>query len=92
MKANLSTFSIAPTDVVFINVTAMGRQVFTATLSGKSSFDDMMRSVRNSLGDREGLLTVNFRNSSQGTTAKLVMRMRRQSASMLRAQMKGNAA
>lgn len=92
MNANLSTFSIAPTDVVFVNVTSMGQQVFTATLCGKSSFDDMMHSVRCSLGDREGLLTVNFRNSSQGTTAKLTMRLRRPSASMLRAQMKGHAA
>lgn len=92
MNANLSTFSIAPTDVVFVNVTTMGRQVFSTTLSGKSSFDEMMRSVRSSLGDRDGLLTVNFRNSSQGTSAKLTMRLRRPSASLLRAQMKGYAA
>ncbi len=87
-----NSFSVKNSDVVFVNVMAIGRQVMTVTLSGNSSVEELMENVKVRLSGLDGLLTVNLRNSSQGTAAKRVLRLRRPSAGMLRAHMKGYAA
>lgn len=87
-----TSFSVTNSDVVFVNVMAFGRQLMTVTLSGNSSVDELMEAVKSLLADLDGLLTVNLRNSSQGTTAKRVLRLRKPSSGLLRAQMKGYAA
>ncbi|MDE5979520.1 MAG: hypothetical protein K2G84_05745 [Muribaculaceae bacterium] len=87
-----TSFSVTNSDVIFVNVMAVGRQVMTATLSGIASIEELMEDVRNRLADMDGLLTVNLRNSSQGTSAKRVLRLRKPSSGLLRAQMKGYAA
>lgn len=88
----MNSFAVNQTDVIFVNVTAIGRQVFTATLSGIASEDEVMKAVVSRLQGVDGLLTVNLRNSSQGTVAKRVVRLRRQGTGLLRAQMQGYAA
>lgn len=86
------SFSVANSDIIFVNVMAVGRQVMTVTLSGNNSVDDLMNEIKERLNGFDGLLTINLRNSSQGTVSKRVVRLRRQSAGLLRAQMKGYAA
>lgn len=88
----MNSFAVNQTDVIFVNVTAIGRQVFAATLSGIASEEEVMKTVVSNLQGVDGLLTVNLRNSSQGTVAKRVVRLRRQGMGMLRAQMQGYAA
>ncbi len=87
-----SSFSVNTNDIIFVNVTSLGRQVMSVTLSGNNSVESLMGKLRSELADLDGLLTVNLRNSSQGTTAKRVMRMRKPGAGLLRAQMQGYAA
>lgn len=87
-----SSFSVTNSDIVFVNVMAVGRQVMAVTLSGNASVAELMENLRGRLAGMDGLLTVNLRNSSQGTTAKRVFRLRKPSGGLLRAQMKGNAA
>jgi len=87
-----TSFSVTNTDIVFVNVMAIGRQVMTATLSGSTSVEELMEDVKGRLAGFDGLLTVNLRNSSQGTITKRVLRLRKPSCGLLRAQMKGDAA
>lgn len=87
-----NSFSVTNSDIVFVNVMAVGRQVMTVTLSGNASVEQLMEDVKSRLEGIDGLLTVNLRNSSQGTAAKRVVRLRKPSGSLLRAQMKGYAA
>lgn len=87
-----TSFSVTNTDVIFVNVMAVGRQVMTVTLSGNGSVEELMENIKGRLAGLDGLLTVNLRNSSQGTAAKRVLRLRRPSSGLLRAQMKGYAA
>lgn len=87
-----NSFSVTNSDIVFVNVMAVGRQVMTVTLSGNASVEQLMEDVKSRLAGIDGLLTVNLRNSSQGTAAKRVVRLRKPSGGLLRAQMKGYAA
>lgn len=87
-----NSFSVTNSDIVFVNVMAVGRQVMTVTLSGNASVEQLMEDVKSRLAGMDGLLTVNLRNSSQGTAAKRVVRLRKPSGGLLRAQMKGYAA
>lgn len=87
-----NSFSVTNSDIVFVNVMAVGRQVMTVTLSGNASVEQLMEDVKRRLAGMDGLLTVNLRNSSQGTAAKRVVRLRKPSGGLLRAQMKGYAA
>lgn len=88
----MNSFAVRNTDVIFVNVTSIGRQVLAVTLSGSSSEQELMTVVRSRLADVDGLLTINFRNSSQGTVAKRVVRIRKTACGLLRSQMKGDAA
>lgn len=87
-----NSFSVKNSDTVFVNVMAIGRQVMTVTLSGNASLEELMDEVKSRLAGLDGLLTVNLRNSSQGTATKRVLRLRKPSSGLLRAQMKGYAA
>ena len=87
-----NSFSVTNSDVIFVNVMAVGRQVMAVTLSGSTSVEELMAEVMGRLSGMEGLLTVNLRNGSQGTAAKRVLRLRRPSTGLLRSQMKGDAA
>jgi hypothetical protein len=88
----MNNFSVSLTDKIFVNVSVLGRQVMVTTVSGKASVEELMESVKPLLAGFDGLLTVNFRNSSQGTTAKRVLRMRKPGCGLLRAQMQGYVA
>lgn len=87
-----NSFSVTNTDKIFVNVMSLGRQVLTVTISCNSSIDELMAEIKVRLSELDGLLTINLRNSSQGTFAKRVLRLRRPSSGLLRAQMKGYAA
>jgi hypothetical protein len=88
----MNSFIVEQNDVIFVNVSAFGRQITNVTLSGKSSVEELMASLRLQLANLDGLLTLNLRNRSQGTSTKVVLRLRKSSGSFLRAQMKGDAA
>lgn len=87
-----STVAVNPTDIIFVTVARLGRPVMQLTVSGSDSFTALMEEIRMSVENLDGLLTIDIRNSSQGTKARRVMRLRRSGFGMLRAQMKGNAA
>lgn len=87
-----SAFSVSRSDIIFVNVTAVGRQVMTATMSGSASVDELIDNLRGQLAGHEGLLTINLRNRTQGTITKRVLRLQRPTSGLLRAQMKGYAA
>ncbi len=87
-----TSFSVTNSDIIFVNVMVVGRQVMNVTLSGNASVEELMENVKGRLAGIDGLLTVNLRNSSQGTVAKRVLRLRKPSGGLLRAQMKGDAA
>jgi hypothetical protein len=86
------TFSVGRNDKIFVNVSIVGRQVMTITMSGISSVEELMDSLKERLAEFDGLLTVNLRNGSQGTSAKRVMRLRKPACGLLRAQMQGYVA
>lgn len=88
----MNTFSVTVSDVVFVNVAACGRNLVSFTLKGNSSTDELMSALRGMLAGYKGLLSVNLRNSTQGTATKVVLRLNRQSVGGLRAQMQGYAA
>ena len=90
--APAATFTVAANDVIFITVSELGREILTLTLRGSSSVCQLMEQLRRHLEGIEGLLTLNFRNGTQGTSVKRVLRLRRSGATILRSQMKGKAA
>ena len=90
--APATTFTVAANDVIFITVSELGREILTLTFCGSSSVCQLMEQLRRRLEGIEGLLTLNFRNGTQGTSVKRVLRLRRSGATILRAQMKGKAA
>ena len=87
-----ASVAVNPTDIIFVTVARLGRPVMQLTVSGSDSFTALMEEIRLSVENLDGLLTIDIRNSSQGTKARRVMRLRRSGFGMLRSQMKGNAA
>ncbi len=60
----MSTISIS--DVIFASIIKQGRHIATFRLSGLSSFKDAIHQLRCIVNSSLGLVTVNFRNSTQG--------------------------
>lgn len=87
-----SSVVVNPSDIIFVTVARLGSPVLQMTVKGSDSFTALMEEVRLNVENLDGLLTIDIRNSSQGTKARRVMRLRRSGVGMLRAQMKGNAA
>lgn len=58
--------TITCTDTIFATVKLRGVTLASFTLRGMSSFSDVVRHVRSSVGDVAGLATLQLRNSSQG--------------------------
>lgn len=74
MYTYLST--ISPDDIIFVTVSSIGRRVASFTLSGMNSDQDIDTALRHNLADMGGLLTVDLRNRTSGTSARRVLRMR----------------
>lgn len=87
-----SAFPVGKEDIIFVNVVSLGKTVMSTAISGKSSVEELMEALRHQLAGCDGLLTVNLRNRTQGTSTKRVLRLRKPSAGILRTQMKGYAA
>lgn len=54
------------TDIIFATVKLRGKTLASLTLNGMTSFSDVVREVRTSIGNVAGLATLQLRNPTQG--------------------------
>ncbi len=62
--SHMSTINFS--DVIFASIIKQGCQIATFRLSGLSSFKDAVYQLRCMINSKMGLVTVKFRNSTQG--------------------------
>ena len=73
-------FEISPDDVIFVDVTTLGRPVGGFSVKSCSCLADVIEAVRRRLSNREGLLSLTLRNRSLGTSVRRVVRLSKGSA------------
>ena len=56
------------TDIIYATVKMRGRTLASLSINGVTSFKEVVREVRASIGSVAGLATMQLRNSSQGWT------------------------
>jgi hypothetical protein len=62
------TTTINTDDILFATVISHGSTIASLRFSGASSYNDVVKHVKNSLNNTLGLITINLRNRSQGWT------------------------
>ncbi|MDE6265687.1 MAG: hypothetical protein K2M11_11170 [Paramuribaculum sp.] len=58
--------TILSTDILYATVSQRGTTIATLTLSGMSSFAEIVKHIRSIIKDTIGMLTLNLRNGTQG--------------------------
>lgn len=68
-------FTVNAGDEIFATAMQLGRTIYNAAFTGIRSVNDLLMALTRELAGFSGIITVNLRNRTQGTTSKRVLRV-----------------